>query len=50
MRWAGNKQAAIPYIAIIPAGRADEPIVFEAVVSKKTILDALKEAGASKID
>ncbi len=50
LRWAGNEAEAIPYIAIIPAGRADEPITFDAFVTKKQILEALEEAGASQID
>ena len=50
LKWCGNDGAAIPYIAIIPAGKADQPITFAATVSKATILEALEKAGASKID
>ena len=50
LQWCGNESAAIPYIAIIPAGNADQPITFDGPVTKATILEALEKAGASKID
>jgi thiol:disulfide interchange protein len=38
---------SIPLLAIYPANRPDEPIILRDVISKKTLIDALREAGPS---
>jgi len=48
--WAGNESAAIPFIAVLPAGKADHPIIFDTgVVRASDIVDALNRAGPSQI-
>ncbi|MBN2475894.1 MAG: thioredoxin family protein [Pirellulales bacterium] len=42
----GSKQ--VPVIAVFPAGRPNEPIVFRGGYVRQQLLDALKEAGPSK--
>jgi thiol:disulfide interchange protein len=38
---------SIPLLAIYPANRPDEPIILRDVISKKTLIDALRKAGPS---
>jgi thiol:disulfide interchange protein len=40
--------ASIPLLAIYPAGRRDEPIILRDVITKKQLIEALREAGASE--
>ncbi|MBX7168514.1 MAG: thioredoxin family protein [Pirellulales bacterium] len=44
---AGTRQ--VPVLAIFPAGRPNEPIVFAEPYSKSTLLDALRKAGPSRV-
>ena len=43
------KSASIPLLAIYPADKPSQPIVLRDVVTKQMVLDALKQAGPSKI-
>jgi len=42
----GNKQKAIPFLAIYPAGGRD-PIILEGPVVQSQVVEALKKAGPS---
>lgn len=39
---------SIPLLAIYPAGRPDDPIILRDLVTQQDVIDALREAGASK--
>ena len=43
----GNKAKAIPFIAVFP-GNGSKPILLDGIVTQKTVLDALKQAGPSQ--
>ncbi|MGF1581023.1 MAG: protein-disulfide reductase DsbD family protein [Gemmataceae bacterium] len=46
----GNKSASIPFYAVFPAGRPNEPITLDGVFpSPQPIVDALEKAGPSRI-
>jgi thiol:disulfide interchange protein len=40
---------ALPLLVIFPAGRPNEPIIFSAGYTRKTLLASLEKAGASGI-
>ncbi len=44
----GNTAQAIPYFAVFPAERPDEPILFDGVLLPQQVIDALRQAGPSK--
>ena len=45
----GNTTKQIPFYAIFPAGRANQPVVMDGLyVSPKAFIDKLKEVGAGK--
>jgi thiol-disulfide isomerase/thioredoxin len=44
----GNRGHQIPYYAVYPAGRPNEPILFGELISKQQVLTALQLAGPSK--
>jgi thiol:disulfide interchange protein DsbD len=44
----GNRTKSIPFLAIFPAGRPNEPILLDGPIFQKHVLKALREAGASK--
>ena len=46
LKWLGFQQ--VPVIAIFPAGRPNEPIIFTGWYTQKDILRALQEAGPSR--
>ena len=47
----GNQNKSIPFYAIFPAGRPNEPILLDGVfLSPKPVLDALRQAGSSQQD
>ncbi len=45
----GNEAGAIPYLAIFPSGRPNDPLRISAIMSSPgPVLDALEKAGPSK--
>ncbi len=45
----GNQSGAIPFYAIFPAGRPNEPILLDGLLTQKRIIDALQQAGPSQV-
>ncbi len=43
----GNTSGAIPFYAIFPSGRPNEPIVMDGIITQQKVIDALKRAGPS---
>jgi len=48
LRKLGNTSGAIPFYAIFPAGRPNEPILFDGPITQSQIIKALEKAGSSK--
>jgi thiol:disulfide interchange protein len=44
----GNAAQAIPYYAVFPASRPDEPVVFDGLLRSQQVIDVLEQAGPSK--
>ncbi len=47
LRKLGNTSGAIPFYAIFPAGRPNEPILMDGIITESKIIEALKKAGPS---
>ena len=47
LRKLGNTRGAIPFYAIFPAGRPNEPILLDGLLTQKRILEALQQGGPS---
>ena len=40
-------RSGVPFYAVFPAGRLDDPIVLPEVITRSLVIDALREAGPS---
>lgn len=43
-----HNRAGVPFYAVYPAGRIDEPIVLPEIINKRIVLDSLEKAGPSR--
>jgi hypothetical protein len=44
----GNKSGTIPFYAIFPAGKPNQPILMDGILTPARIAEALRRAGPSK--